>query len=91
MKKTIAFFAFLCLALGSTGAKGLLDNPEGSSAQIEIKKLEYAIPYIPVEQRAAILPKHNICSIAPRENLRTISSPATVSCASRLPASPTTR
>ena len=65
MKKSIAFLTFLCLAVGSTGAKGLLDNPNGRSAQIDTKKLEYPIPYIPVEKRAAILPKHNICSIAP--------------------------
>ena len=73
MKKLIALFAFLCLAVGTTGAKGSLDNPEGSYAKIDTRKLEYPIPYIPVEKRAAILP------------------PATVSCASRLPASPTTR
>ena len=79
MKKTIAFFAFLCLAVGTTSAKGFLknlgntvfnkventvkkemDNPEGSYAKIDTKKLEYPIPYIPVEKRAAILPKHNI-------------------------------
>ena len=65
MKKFLAFFAFLCLAVGSTGAQGLPNNPEGSSAKIDTKKLEYPIPYIPVEKRAAILPKHNICSIAP--------------------------
>ena len=63
MKKNIAFFAFLCLAVGITGAKGF----EGSYAKIDTKKLEYTIPYIPVEKRAAILPKHNICSIAPAE------------------------
>ena len=65
MKKLIALFAFLCLAVGTTGAKGSLDNPEGSYAKIDTRKLEYPIPYIPVEKRAAILPKHNICSIAP--------------------------
>ena len=84
MKKVIAFFAFLCLAVGTTSAKAFLknlgntvfnkvenaidkkmDNPEGSQAKIDTKKLEYPIPYIPVEKRAAILPKHNICSIAP--------------------------
>ena len=65
MKKFLAFFAFLCLAVGSTGAQGIPNNPEGSSAKIDTKKLEYPIPYIPVEKRAAILPKHNICSIAP--------------------------
>ncbi len=64
MKKSIAFFAFLCLAMGTTTGKPM-DNPEGSSATIDTKKLEYAIPYIPVEKRASILPKHNICSIAP--------------------------
>ena len=69
MKKLIALLTFLCLAVGTTSAEGSLKNlgntdPEGSS-QIDIKKLEYAIPYIPVEKRAAILPKHNICSIAP--------------------------
>ena len=53
MKKLITFFAFLCLAVGTTSAK------------IDTKKLEYTIPYIPVEQRSTILPKHNICSIAP--------------------------
>ena len=41
------------------------DNPEGSYAKIDTKQLEYAIPYIPVEKRASILPEHNICSIAP--------------------------
>ena len=40
-------------------------NPEGSYAQIDTKKLEYPFPYIPVERRSSILPKHNICSIAP--------------------------
>ena len=54
MKKLIALFAFLCLAVGTAGAKG-----------IDTKKLEYSIPFISVEQRAAILPEHNICSIAP--------------------------
>ena len=63
MKKLIAFFAFLCLAVGTTGAKGFLENP----GKIDTRKLEYTIPYIPVEQRATILPKHNICSIAPAE------------------------
>ena len=53
MKKLIALFAFLCLAVGTT------------SATIDTKKLEYPIPYIPVEKRSTILPKHNICSIAP--------------------------
>ena len=65
MKKSLAFLAFLCLAVGSAGAQGSLDNSKGSSARIDTKKLEYPIPYIPVEKRAAILPKHNICSIAP--------------------------
>ena len=76
MKKLLAVFAFLCLAVGSTSAKGFLkdlgntvnkkmDNPEGSYAEIDTKKLEYPIPYIPVEKRSVILPKHNICSIAP--------------------------
>ena len=55
MKKIIAFFAFLCLAVGTTGS------------EIDTKKIEYKIPYIPVEKRAAILPEHNICSIAPAE------------------------
>ncbi|MCQ2131690.1 MAG: hypothetical protein MJY94_09960, partial [Bacteroidales bacterium] len=53
MKKSIALFAFLCLAAGT------------SSAKIDTRKLDYSIPYIPVEQRSTILPKHNICSIAP--------------------------
>ena len=53
MKRLIVFIAFLCLAVGTTSAK------------IDTKKLEYSIPYIPVEQRSNILPKHNICSIAP--------------------------
>ncbi|MBR5702980.1 MAG: hypothetical protein IKX45_01865, partial [Bacteroidales bacterium] len=62
MRKLIALFAFLCLvAVGTTGAKGAQKNP----GNIDTKKLEYPIPYIPVEERAAILPKHNICSIAP--------------------------
>ena len=64
MKKVIAFFAFLCLAVGTTGAQKM-DNPEGSYSKIDTKKLEYSIPYIPVEKRSTILPKHNICSIAP--------------------------
>ena len=64
MKKLIAFFTFMCLAVGTTGAK----NFEGSYAKIDTKKLEYTIPYIPVEKRSAILPKHNICSIAPAED-----------------------
>ncbi|MBQ6045679.1 MAG: hypothetical protein IJL42_09185, partial [Bacteroidales bacterium] len=42
-----------------------MDNPEGNYAKIDTKKLEYTIPYIPVEKRSTILPKHNICSIAP--------------------------
>ena len=78
MQKLTVFLSFLCLAVGTVSAK------------IDTKKLEYTIPYIPVENRASILPEHNICSIAPRRNLRTISSPATVPCASRLPAGPTT-
>ena len=53
MKKLIALFAFLSFAVGAIGAK------------IDTKKLEYPIPYIPVEQRATILPQHSICSIAP--------------------------
>ena len=53
MKKSVAFFAFLCLAAGV------------ASAKIDTKKLEYPIPYIPVEERSGILPEHNICSIAP--------------------------
>ena len=87
MKRLIAFFAFLCLAVGTSSAKGFLkslgstvfnkventvnkkmDNPEGSDAQIDTRKLEYAIPYIPVEKRSTILPEHNICSIAPAED-----------------------
>ena len=60
MKKLIAFFAFLCLAVGPTCAKDFLNK-------IDTKKLEYSIPYIPVERRSTILPKHNICSIAPAE------------------------
>ena len=78
MKKLLAIFAFMCLAVGSTSAKGFLkdlgntankkmDNPEGSYAKIDTRKLEYTIPYIPVEKRSTILPKHNICSIAPAE------------------------
>jgi len=51
MKKLILFSAFLCLAVGAAG--------------IDTRKLEYPIPYIPVEQRATILPQHSICSIAP--------------------------
>ncbi len=51
MKKLMFFSAFLCLAVGAAG--------------IDTKKLEYPIPYIPVENRSDILPKHNICSIAP--------------------------
>ena len=66
MKKFIALFTFLCLAVGTTGAKGFLQTP-GSYAKIDTKKLEYSIPYIPVEKRSTILPKHNICSIAPAE------------------------
>ena len=56
MKKSIVFFTFLCLAAG---------NPEMSYAKIDTQKLEYSIPYIPVEKRSTILPKHNICSITP--------------------------
>ncbi|MBO7552143.1 MAG: glycoside hydrolase N-terminal domain-containing protein, partial [Fibrobacter sp.] len=67
MKKLIAFFAFLCLAVGTTSAQKM-DNPEESYAKIDTKKLEYSIPYIPVEKRSTILPKHNICSIAPAED-----------------------
>ena len=86
MKKVIAFFAFLCLAVGTASAKSFLknlgntafnrventvnkkkDNPEGSYAKIDTRKLEYTIPYIPVEKRSTILPKHNIFSIAPAE------------------------
>ena len=63
MKKLIACFAFLCLAVGTTGAKGNLKEPGNTG--IDTKKLEYSIPYIPVELRTTILPKHNICSIAP--------------------------
>lgn len=71
MKKLIAFIALLCLAVGITGCKGSVknpentDNPEGSYAKIDTRKLEYPFPYIPVEKRSSILPKHNICSIAP--------------------------
>ena len=87
MKKSIAFFTLLCLAVGTTSTNGFpkdlgnsvsnkventvnrkTDKPEGSDAKIETKKLEYSIPYIPVEKRYAILPKHNICSIAPAED-----------------------
>ncbi|MCQ2183064.1 MAG: hypothetical protein MJY89_06645 [Bacteroidales bacterium] len=73
MKKLIAFSAFLCLAVGTAGAKDTLKDlgntvsNEGSYAKIDTKKLEYPIPYIPVEKRSSILPKHNICSIAPAE------------------------
>ena len=49
----------------TTSSKGYQNNPDESYAKIETKKLEYSIPYIPVEKRSAILPKHNICSIAP--------------------------
>ena len=48
LKKVIAIFAFLCLAVGTTGAQKM-DNPEGSYSKIDTKKLEYSIPYIPVE------------------------------------------
>ena len=82
MKKLIAIFVFLSLAVGTTSAKGFLknlwnnvfnkgentvqtDNTKGGYAKIDIKQLEYTIPYIPVEKRATILPKHNICSISP--------------------------
>lgn len=64
MKKLITFFAIMCLAAGTTSAKDI-QNAEGIDSKIEIKKLEYPIPYIPVEKRANILPKYNICSIAP--------------------------
>ena len=37
MKKSIAFFTFLCLTVGTISAKGLIDT----------QKLEYSIPYIP--------------------------------------------
>ena len=59
MKKLIALFAFLCLTVGTTSAKGFLkdlgntvsnkvgdtvdkkmDNPEGSYAKIDTKKIE---------------------------------------------------
>ena len=63
MKKLIVFFAFLCFAVGTTGARSF----EGSYDKIDTKKLEYSIPYIPVEKRSTILPKHNICSIAPAD------------------------
>ena len=53
MKRLITLFAFLCLAAGT------------ASAKIDTRKLEYPIPYIPVEMRSSILPQHNICSIAP--------------------------
>ena len=65
MRKSITFFTFLCIALVTTSSKGYQNNPDESYAKIETKKLEYSIPYIPVEKRSAILPKHNICSIAP--------------------------
>lgn len=32
---------------------------------IDFEKMKYTYPFIPVEKRAAILPEHNICSIAP--------------------------
>ena len=59
MKKSITLLAFLCLAVGTTSAKDI-HSTEGVDSKIEIKKLEYAIPYIPVEKRANILPKYNI-------------------------------
>ncbi|MCR4864159.1 MAG: glycoside hydrolase N-terminal domain-containing protein [Bacteroidales bacterium] len=72
MKKIIALFAFLCLAVGTTSAKGFLKNlgntlfnKAENTAKIDTKQLEYPIPYIPVDRRSSILPKHNICSIAP--------------------------
>ena len=71
MKKLIAIITFLCLTVAATSCKGSMknlgktDNPEGSYAKIDVKKLDYPLPYIPVEKRATILPKHNICSIAP--------------------------
>ena len=34
---------------------------------IDVKKLAYPYPYIPAERRSAILPEHNICSIAPAD------------------------
>ena len=34
---------------------------------IDVKKLAYSYPYIPAERRSAILPGHNICSIAPAD------------------------
>ena len=48
MKKSITLLAFLCLAVGTTSAKDI-HSTEGVDSKIEIKKLEYAIPYIPVE------------------------------------------
>ena len=72
MKKLIAIFAFLFLAVGTTSAKGFLKNLGNTlfnkvenTAKIDTKQLDYPIPYIPVDRRASILPKHNICSIAP--------------------------
>ena len=34
---------------------------------IDVKKLAYPYPYIPAERRSALLPGHNICSIAPAD------------------------
>ena len=72
MKKLIAIFAFLFLAVGTTSAKGFLKNLGNTlfnkvenTAKIDTKQLDYPIPYIPVDRRSSILPKHNICSIAP--------------------------
>ena len=65
MKKLIACFAFLCLAVGATGAKDFIKDLGDTVNKIDTRKLEYTIPYIPVEKRSTILPKHNICSIAP--------------------------
>jgi hypothetical protein len=34
---------------------------------IDFAKLEYPLPYIPIEKRHDILPEHNICSISPAD------------------------
>ena len=48
MKKLIALIAFLCLAVGSTSAKGFQKNLGNTVNKIDTKKIEYPIPYIPV-------------------------------------------
>ena len=35
---------------------------------MELKRLSYPYPYIPVSERAALLPLRNVCSIAPAED-----------------------